>query len=72
MLLSPFIKPGTVSLDDYNHYSLLASIEDLFSLSRLGFAADVPRTFGTDVYNERRDSAVGAHSYIARLIGPVS
>jgi len=36
----------------YNHYSLLASIEDLFCLPHLGFAAkpDLPR-FGRDVYS---------------------
>jgi hypothetical protein len=40
VLLSPFIKPGTVSISSYNHYSLLASIEDLFGLHRLGEAND--------------------------------
>jgi len=48
--LSRFIKPGTVSAVSYNHYALLGSIEDLFGLSRLGFAADVPNTFGSDIY----------------------
>ena len=49
--ISPFIKPGTVSTVDYNHYSLLRSIEDLFGLSHLGDAA-MPqvRSFGPDVY----------------------
>jgi hypothetical protein len=50
LLLSPFIKGGTMPTTSYNHYGLLASIEDLFSLPRLGFAADVPATFGRDVY----------------------
>jgi phosphatidylinositol-3-phosphatase len=50
VLLSPFIKGGTVSNTDYNHYSLLASLENLFGLPKLGFAADVPSTFGSDVY----------------------
>ena len=36
VLLSPFIKPGTVSEQSYNHYSLLASIEEMFKLGRLG------------------------------------
>ena len=52
VLLSPFIKGGTVTQTAYNHYSLLGSIEDLFGLPRLGFAADVPGTFGNDVYNK--------------------
>ena len=52
VLLSPFIKGGTVSTTGYNHYSLLASLENLFGLSKLGFAADVPSTFGNDVYTK--------------------
>ena len=32
MLLSPFIKPGTVNDTPYNHYSLLRTIENLFGL----------------------------------------
>lgn len=49
VLVSPFIKGGTASATAYNHYSLLASIEDAFGLSRLGYAADVPATFVPDV-----------------------
>ena len=50
VILSRFIKGGTVTTTAYNHYGLLGSLEDLFGLSRLGFAADVPATFGSDVY----------------------
>ncbi len=50
VLLSPFIKPGTISTTAYNHYSSLASWESLFGLSRLAYAATVPSTFGADVY----------------------
>jgi len=48
---SPFIKPGTVSTVDYNHDSLLRSVEQIFGLSYLGDAA-MPqvRSFGPDVY----------------------
>ena len=51
VMLSPFIKPGTVSNQPYNHYSTLRSIEQWFGLPYLGYAApnDVP-TFGTDVF----------------------
>ena len=51
VLLSPFIKPGTISQSSYNHYSLLASIEDTFRLGRLG-EANLPgtTTFGSDVF----------------------
>ncbi len=54
IVLSPFIKPGTVSTVDYNHYSLLRSIEDIFGLSHLGDAA-MPqvKSFGPDVYTKR-------------------
>ena len=52
VLLSPFIAPGTVSNVAYNHYSLLASIEDYFGLQRLGYAATVPSTFGSDVFTQ--------------------
>jgi hypothetical protein len=52
LLLSPLVKAGTASDRPYNHYSLLASIEDIFNLPYLGYAAaaDLNR-FGPDVYN---------------------
>jgi hypothetical protein len=50
ILLSPFIKPGTVSTVPYNHYSSLASWETLFSVPRIADAASVPATFGPDVF----------------------
>jgi hypothetical protein len=56
LLLSPFVRAGTVNqVDSYNHFSLLRSIEDLFGLDHLGYAADptVP-AFDKAVYNGRR------------------
>ena len=38
VMLSPCIKPNTVTNDAYNHYSLLRSVEDNFGLPHLGFA----------------------------------
>lgn len=38
LLLSPFVKGGGLVQDTYNHFSLLATIEQLFGLSRLGYA----------------------------------
>jgi phosphatidylinositol-3-phosphatase len=38
VLLSPFLKPGTVSNVPFNHYSMLKSIEDIFDLDHLGYA----------------------------------
>jgi phosphatidylinositol-3-phosphatase len=51
VVLSPFIKGGTVSTVDYNHYSTLRTIEDIFGLSHLGDAA-MPQVkpFGRDVF----------------------
>jgi hypothetical protein len=51
VLLSPLIRPGTVSTVDYNHYSLLRTVEDIFGLPHLGDAA-MPqvRSFGADVF----------------------
>jgi hypothetical protein len=51
VVISPFVKPGTVDTVAYNHYSLLGSVEDLFGLGRLGQAQTVTSTFGPDVYS---------------------
>jgi len=50
VLISPFIKPGTLSTTPYNHYSSLASWESLLGLPRLADAATVPTVFGADVF----------------------
>jgi hypothetical protein len=51
LVLSPFAKAGTTSDTPYNQYSLLATIEDTFSLPRLGYAAAPElKAFGTDVF----------------------
>ncbi|HEX9139439.1 MAG TPA: alkaline phosphatase family protein [Steroidobacteraceae bacterium] len=51
VLLSPYIRPGTLSSVPYNHYSLLRSVEDIYSLTYLGYA-DQPelKSFGPDVF----------------------
>lgn len=54
LVLSPFTRGGTASDTPYNHFSLLASIEDIFSLPRLGYAgAPGLKSFGADVFNAR-------------------
>lgn len=55
VLLSPFIKPGTVSDVGYNHYSLLKSLENLFGIPEyLGYADDPNLTpFGSDVFTQQ-------------------
>jgi len=60
VLLSPFITPGGVSTVQYNHYSLLRSIEDLFGLGHLGFAGQAGLApFGTDIFDRTPASAGG-------------
>lgn len=51
-MLAPFTQGGTWSTTPCNHYSLLASMEDLFGLPYLGYAASPGlNRFGLDVYN---------------------
>jgi hypothetical protein len=53
LLISPYVLPGSVNKSSYfNHFVLLRSIEELFGLTALGYAADpavVP--FDESVYN---------------------
>ncbi|MFF3911741.1 alkaline phosphatase family protein [Streptomyces sp. NPDC001848] len=52
LVLSPFTKGDTWSTTPYNHYSLLASIEDRFGLPYLGYAGQKGLSrFGADVFN---------------------
>jgi hypothetical protein len=39
LLLSPYIKAGSTTQAPFNHFSLLRTIEDLFGLGHLGYAA---------------------------------
>ncbi len=51
ILLSPFIKPGTVSTVPYNHYSMLKTVENIFKLPLLGNAQTTGLAqFGSDVF----------------------
>jgi phosphatidylinositol-3-phosphatase len=51
LVLSPLVTPGSTSRVPYNHYSLLCSIEDIFGLTHLGYAAQPGLTcFGADVF----------------------
>jgi len=51
VLISPFIAPGSISNSAYNHYSFLRSLEDLYGLPHLGYAAAPQlRSFGADVF----------------------
>lgn len=53
LLISRYVKPNTIDVVDYfNHFSLLASIENLFGMHRLGYAG-IPGlpVFGLGVFN---------------------
>jgi hypothetical protein len=53
VLISPCIRPGTVTQTPYNHYTMLRSIEDIYGLSHLGYA-QLPGevSFGSDVFTQ--------------------
>jgi hypothetical protein len=67
--LSPCIAPGTVSDRPYNHYAMLRTVEDIFGLPHLGYAA-LPgeRSFGSDVFT-RACPAPGAGRLSLRWCG---
>ena len=53
LVLSKYTTGGTWSTTPYNHYALLASIEEIFRLPKLGYAgAPSLDRFGLDVYND--------------------
>jgi hypothetical protein len=50
--LSPCIRPGQVFTAGFNHYSMLRSVEDLFRLQHLGFAAQAGlETFNSKIFS---------------------
>ena len=56
LLISPYVKPGSVDdIDYFNHFSLLASIENIFGLAKLGYASDsaLP-VFDASVFDAKR------------------
>jgi phosphatidylinositol-3-phosphatase len=54
IVLSPFVRPGTVSNVPYNHYALLRTVEAIFGLDYLGYAAEPDLTvFGADVFTAK-------------------
>ncbi len=72
VLLSPYIKLGSVNATPYNHYGLLRSTEDLFGLPHLAYAAqDGLKPFGDDVFNAPDGSGfTGAGGTVAGSAGP--
>jgi hypothetical protein len=52
IVVSRWTRPGRVNATAYNHYGLLRSIEDLFALEHLGYAAHAGvHSFGADVFD---------------------
>jgi hypothetical protein len=52
VVLSPYVRPGTLSRQAYNHYSLLRTVESIFGLAPLGYAAAPDlKVFGADVFS---------------------
>ncbi len=61
VMLSPYIRPGTVSTKSYNHYALLRSVEDTFGLAHLGMAGGSGvASFGPDIFTQPSGPPVGA------------
>ena len=70
VLISPYIRPGSVSTVYYNHYSWLRTMEDIFDVAQaskgldgqghLGYAAQPGLApFGPDVFNNPRGFSNG-------------
>jgi hypothetical protein len=71
LIVSNYVKPNTTSDVPYNHYSFLRSMEDLFGLAHLGYAAQdglVP--FGADVYDNPSGQVAALTATTARPPGP--
>ena len=51
VLISPFIRPGTVLNTPYNHYGFLRSVENLFDLPTSASPGRGLRAFGGSVFN---------------------
>ena len=55
LLLSPYVKPGAIDQEAFNHFSLLRTIENIFKLSHLGYAAaSGVGSFGASMFSARR------------------
>jgi hypothetical protein len=72
VLISPYIKPGSISTVYYNHYSWLRTMEDLFQVKRtspgldgqghIGYAAQPGLApFGPDVFTDQKGPAKEHH-----------
>jgi hypothetical protein len=63
VVLSPFATPGSTTDVAYNHYSLLRTLEDLYGVEHLGFAAAPGLTpMGSDVFPAAAPIASGTEA----------
>jgi hypothetical protein len=73
VVVSPFVRAGSVNKTPYNHFSFLRSVEDLYGLGHLGYAARSDLApFGADVYGAGppRVSKLAARRGKRKLLGP--
>jgi phospholipase C len=54
VVVSPFVRPRTVSRVPYNDFSLLATVEDIFGLPKLAEAKTTTSVLGKDVFDQPR------------------
>jgi phosphatidylinositol-3-phosphatase len=68
LLISPYVAPGTVEeAAYYNHFSFLRSVEELFGLEPLGYAAEPALTgFDSTVYDASPEESTVAERPAAR------
>ena len=69
LLISPYVKAGSVNETGYyNHFTLLRSIEELFALQPLGYAANPALSpFESTVYNNAESSTSASAARSPRL-----
>jgi hypothetical protein len=62
LMLSPFVKGGEINQEPYDDFSLLRTIEDLFKLKHLGYAAAAHvNSFEPSLFTGRPARAGGTH-----------
>jgi hypothetical protein len=68
LLLSPYLAPGTVEKDAYyNHFSFLRSVEELFGLELLGYAAEPALTgFEPSLFDASPEESTVAERPVAK------
>lgn len=69
LILSPFVKAGTVNETNYNHFSFLDTVEELFELEALGYTSEgLLLPFNSEVFNyaEEGESTSEASSTVGK------